>query len=115
MTPAAAIAMLDRQLAAHGQKVTVRRYTDPAHVDRPKVELVDIPAFVRAVSADEIVGDVKATCSKVILSPTDISTFWPLRDSDKVVIDDRERAVLAPVKPFKMANTLVRCELTVAG
>lgn len=115
MTPDTAIAMLDRQLAAHGQTVTVRRYTDPKDPERPKVELADIPAFVRAVSADVVAGDIKATGSKVTLSPTDISSFWPLTASDKIVIDGRERAVLAPVKPVMMADTLVRCDLMVSG
>lgn len=115
MTPNQAIAALDRQLAKHKQAVTIRRYTAPEDPLRPKVELVDVPAFVRAVSASEVVGDVKATASKVILSPTDIAGFWPLLPTDKVVIDGRERAVLQPVKPVKMADTLVRCELMVAG
>jgi hypothetical protein len=110
MTPTEAIAMLDDQLADTRQSVTVRRYTDPGHVDRPKVELADIPAFVRAVSADDLVGDIKATSSKVTLSPT----FWPLVDSDKIVIAGKERAVLL-VKPLFMADQLVRCDLMVAG
>lgn len=114
MTPEQAIGMLDRQLGAWGQAVVVRRYTDPKDVARPKVELVDVPAFVRAVSADDVVGDIKVTASRVTVSPSDIATFWPLLDSDKIVIDGRERAVQL-VKPIRMGSTLVRCDLVVAG
>jgi hypothetical protein len=113
MTPEHAIAALDRQLKAHGQTVMLRRYTGTGN-PRPKTDLADVPAFVRAVKADDLVGDIKQTSSKVILSPTDIMTLWPLKTGDKVVFDGVEREVEA-VKPIKLANTLVRCELVVAG
>lgn len=114
MTPAEAIGALDRQLARHGQKVTVRRYLAPSGDPRPKTELADINGFVRAVKADELVGDVKATSRNVTLSPTDILSLWPLDDSDKLVIDEMECAVQA-VKPKFLNNELVRCDLVVMG
>lgn len=114
MTPADAIGALDRQLAAHGQKVTVVRYTAPSGNPRPTVELVDINAFVRAVGSEDIAGDIKATSSKVTLSPTDIASFWPLLDSDKIKIAGKVRAVQL-VKPVMLANVLVRCNLMVSG
>lgn len=113
MTPDQAIGALDRQLAKHGQKVTLRRYTGTGN-PRPKTDLGNVPAFVRAVKADDLVGEVKQTSSKVTLSPTDITSLWPLKTSDKVLIDGTEREVMA-VKPVKLADTLVRCDLVVAG
>lgn len=114
MTPQEAISALDRQLAAHGQKITLRRYTASSGTPRPKTDLVNVPSFVRAVKADDLVGEVKQTSSKVTLSPTDIMSLWPLKTSDKVVIDGSEREIMA-VKPFKLADNLVRCDLVVAG
>lgn len=114
MTPDQSIAALDRQLAAHGQKVTLRRYTAPSGTPRPKTDLADTPSFVRAVKADDLVGEVKQTSSKVTLSPTNIMSLWPLKTSDKVLIDGTEREIMA-VKPIKLADTLVRCDLVVAG
>jgi hypothetical protein len=114
MTPDQALSSLDSQLAAHGQKITLRRYTAPSGTPRPKTELIDIPAFVRAVKADEIVGNIDATFSNVTLSPTDIILLWPIVKGDKLVIDGRERNVDLP-KPKKLGDVLVRCDLVVAG
>lgn len=114
MTPQQAIGALDVQLAAHGQSVTLRRYTAPSGSPRPKTELVGIRAFVRAVKADDVVGEIRQTSMKVTLSPTDMISFWPLKTSDKVVIDGTEREVQA-VKPVRLADALVRCDLVVTG
>lgn len=114
MTPQQAIGALDAQLAAHGQSVTLRRYTAPTGTPRPKTELVGIPAFVRAVKADEFVGIIDSTYSNVTLSPTYFLSMWPIVKGDKIVIDGRERNVEI-VKPVKLADALVRCNLVVAG
>lgn len=110
MTPAQAIAALDRQLAAHGQSVIHRRFTGSPRVptDTP------LRAFVRAVKEEEIVGEIKQTASKVIVSPTDTVSVWPIKESDVFVIDGKQRDI-SQVKPFKMDDELVRCELMVAG
>lgn len=113
MTPEQAIGALNRQLAKHGQKVTLRRYTGTGN-PRPKTDLADVPSFVRAVKADDLVGEIKQTSSKVTLSPSNIMSLWPLKTSDKVIIDGTEREVMA-VKPIKLADVLVRCDLVVAG
>lgn len=114
MTPAEAIGALDRQLSSHGQKVTVRRYTAPSGTPRPKTELVDVPAFVRAVKKEELVGNIDSTFSNVTLSPTNILSMWPIVKGDKLVIEGRERNVEI-VKPIKLGDAFVRCDLVVAG
>lgn len=115
MTPAAAIAMLDRQLAAHGQDVIVRRYAAATGNPRPKTD-VPARAFVRAVKAEELIGSIAQTSSNVVLSPstTGLSALLPLRTEDKIVIAGRERNVQV-VKPIEMAGTLVRIDVVVAG
>lgn len=112
-TPEEAIAQLDDALAKVGQTVTFRRYTAPSGSPRPKTDL-DMRAFVRAVKAEEFVGNVDHTFSAVSLSPTGFSPMWPIIKGDKIVIDGRERNVEV-VKPIRMNNALVRCNLMVAG
>jgi hypothetical protein len=121
MKPARAIAMLDRQLAAHGQTVTLRRPGTPA-------VSADLPAFVRGYKPQELVGAITQGDSEVTLSPTHIAeSGWPgalaqvdgtdaavPRKGDKVVIQGRLRNVEAAV-PIYLAGTLVRVNLTVRG
>jgi hypothetical protein len=114
MSPDQAVAMLDSQLAEHGELITLRRYTAPSGTPRPKTDLADIPAFVRAVKPEEFFGNVDSTFSNVTLSPTNFTPLWPLVKGDKVMIDGRERNV-EMVKPIKLGNVLVRCNLVVAG
>ncbi len=113
-SPSGAISRLDAALARRRQALTLRRYLAPSGTPRPMSELLNVPAFVRAVRADEIVGDIDSTFSNVTLSPTDIMTLWPIVKGDKLVIADRERNVEL-IKPIFMADILVRCDLVVAG
>ena len=113
MSPEHAIGALDRQMARHGQKVVLRRYTGTGN-SRTKTDLADVPAFVRAVKADDLVGEVKQTSLRVTVSPSNIMSLWPLKTSDKALIDGVEREIIA-VKPIKLADTLVRCDLVVTG
>jgi hypothetical protein len=114
MTPAETIAALDRQLAEHGETVIVRRYTSSSGTPRPKIDIEDVPAFVRAVKAEELVGEIDMTASVVALSPTGLSPLLPLKKGDKLVIQGRERNIELP-KPILVQNTLVRINLLVAG
>lgn len=113
MTPARAIAMLDSQLAQHGQTVVVRRYTAPGGNPRPKTDIT-VKGHVRAVRSDELVGDISATHSAVVVSPTGLAALLPLLKGDKVVVQGRERNVDLP-KPVLMKDELVRINLLVAG
>lgn len=114
MTPSAAIALLDHQLVAHGEKITVRRYTAPSGTPRPKTDIEDVPAFVRAIKAEELVGGIDMTASTVVLSPSGLSALLPLKKGDKVVIQGRERNIELPKLIF-MQDVLVRINLLVAG
>lgn len=113
MTPARAIAMLDSQIRRHGEDIIVRRYTAPTGSPRPKID-VAARAFVRAVKADALVGDIKQTHSDVTVSPTGIAALLPLRTGDKLVIQGKERDVTS-AKPVLVAGVLARIDLLVAG
>jgi hypothetical protein len=114
MTPAQLIADLDAALARTGETVIVRRYTAPSGAPRPKTDVTGLKASVRAVKADDLVGDVKQTHSKAVLSPTGLSALLPLVKGDKLVIQGRERNIDLP-KPIYVQDTLVRLVLFVAG
>jgi hypothetical protein len=114
MTPAQAIAALDRQLAAHGDPVVLRRYTDPEDPARPKVDL-PLRGFVRPGKAPEnLVGDIDQEYWDVAISPTDFAPMWPIVKGDKIVIDGAECNIELP-KPIKIQGELVRCNIVAAG
>lgn len=113
-TPAGAIARLDQSLRRRGEDVIVRRYTSTAGDPRPKIDTPPLRAFVRAVKAEEMVGDIKATHSAIVLSPTGLAALLPLVKGDKVVVQGRERNVDLP-KPILLDNQVVRINLMVAG
>ena len=107
MTPAAAIALLDRNVEQHGQTVILRRgATD-----------LSILAFVRDFRPDEIVGGIAQGDSNVVVSPTQIAGS-PFAESilrnDKVVIRGRVRNVQS-ADPILIADQLVRINLQVRG
>lgn len=129
MTPAAAIAALDRQLAAHGEDIAITRVVKRDGVN--VTESITCRAFVKSVSADEIAGKITAEDLKVIISPTQIvAAGWPGTDeniisgnnvdqrvpksSDKVVVQGRPREIRAP-KPKLMNGVWVRSDMVVAG
>jgi formylmethanofuran dehydrogenase subunit D len=106
MTPAAAIAMLDRQLSAHGQTVTVK--------NRDASVSASVRAHVRVAKEDEIAGLRQQVWWKVILSPTGLSALLPIKKGFSVTIEDTERAVELAA-PIRMDDVLVRIDLMVAG
>jgi len=114
MTPAEAIASLDASLKANGARISVYRYIGAVGKDAPKNQVTDVPAFVRAVSADQLVGNIDQTGLNIILSPTLLADLLPLKKGDKLLIDGRERNIEL-VKPIHMQTTLVRINLVVIG
>ncbi|WP_336799572.1 hypothetical protein [Kaistia sp. MMO-174] len=108
MTPDAAIAMLDRTVARHGQTVILRRATD------------DLTArgFVRDYKPEEIVGGIAQGDTNIALSPTQIAGSQfdaaPIRRNDKVVIRGRVRNVEA-ADFLLIDDRLVRINLQVRG
>lgn len=113
MTPTQIIANLDASLSRVGETVTVRRWTAPTGTPRPKTD-VSVNASVRAVKADELVGDLDMTASVAVLSPTGLSSLLPLKKGDKLVIQGRERNIELP-KPIYVGGTLVRINVMVSG
>lgn len=111
MTPASAIAMLDRQLAAHGETVTLRRpVANAAAIE------VDVLAFVRGYRPDELAGGIQQGDSEVVLSPTSLVAPWPdlPKRLDKVLIDGRLRNV-EMANAVRIAGEVVRINLMVRG
>lgn len=115
MNPSAAIAMLDRQLAAHGQAVTLRRpagtgagvtFTDAA-----------VNAFVRGYAPAELVGGIAEGDTQVTVSPTALAALsWPVppKRHDKIVVSGRTCEVMA-VAPVWMGGSVVRYDIRVRG
>ena len=68
MTPAVAIAMLDRQICDHGQPVSFRRGTQPQ---------VSASGFVSGFKPEELVGMVEQADRQITLSPTVLGAFVP--------------------------------------
>ncbi len=114
MTPAAAIASLDRQLAQHGQSVTLRRLVP----NEPDAVEHATRAFVRNYRPQEVTGGITIGSSNVVLSPTGLagSAFAAElpKVTDKVVILGRPRNIMA-TEPVVIADVLVRINLVVAG
>jgi hypothetical protein len=113
-SPSSLIADLDAALADAGSAITIRRYTAPSGTPRPKVDIDNVPAAVRAIHADELAEGIDQTASKVVVSPTGLAALLPLKKGDKAVIDGRERNIELP-KPISVQGVLVRVDLLVAG
>jgi hypothetical protein len=134
MTPAEATAMLRRQLAAHGQDVTLQRVTQGAGGTQIKYK-VECRAFVRGYRPDELVGGILQGDSKVTLSAAEIEEQgWPGPQSSKVPVgqDLSKQDMRVPRKgddiyiagklrnvevgvPIYLDNVLVRIELMARG
>lgn len=120
LTPAAAIADLDAQLATDGHDIVVQRVTGGTTV----AQAVTMRAFVRGYQPQELVNGITQQDAKVILSPTGLATFnsgaaagldvkVPIK-GNKMVINGKTRSVEAAVGIY-MAGTLVRVEARVLG
>ena len=110
MTPAAAIAQLDRQLAQHGQPVTLRR---PGATDTD----VALTAFVRVAKVDPLAQGVDAAQAgtMVVLSPTGFGS-WPAPPArgDQLLIAGRLVHV-DEAEVVRMGASVVRYNRWVAG
>lgn len=108
MTPASAIASLDRQLSEHGQDVILR-------TGNTTVGQVTVRAFVRGYKPEELVGLIKQGDKRVTISSTGLGAFGELRDSQIVVVDGRPRAIQGEPEFIRLAGVLVRVNMTVRG
>ncbi|UDF29385.1 UNVERIFIED_ORG: hypothetical protein LHK14_18005 [Roseateles sp. XES5] len=116
ITPAEAIAELDRSLAEAGEDVILRRYTAASGNPRPKIDIL-VRAFVRPVDAldvKELVGNLATPYFEVVVSPTGAGAILPLVRGDKILVEGRERNIELP-RPVRLQNVLVRMKPLVAG
>jgi hypothetical protein len=129
MTPETAIAMLRRQILAHGQNVRLERVTQGPSGTQIIYKL-NVRAFVRGYHPDELVGGIIQGDAKVTLSAAEIEAQgWPGPNSsttptkqdrrvpikgDDVWIAGRKRNIENAV-PFYLNGELVRIELNTRG
>jgi hypothetical protein len=108
MTPRQALAILDRQIAAHGEDVTLRRIGSPDVTQAAR-------AFVRQATAEELAPgtDAAQAATVVVLSPSSISAFPPER-GDRVEFAGRS-AYVEQAEPVRMGAEIVRYDLRVTG
>ena len=119
MTPAAAIAALDRQLRRHGHDAVLRRSTWSG-TTRTTAD-VAVRIKLRGYAPDELVSGITQGDSEVVMSPTQINAAgWPSgapeppKAGDTLVSAGRARAVIA-AEPIYLGGELVRINLQVRG
>jgi len=128
VTPENAIASLDRQIAQHGQKITLTRVTGVANQAKFTATM---RAIVRGYQPKELIGTIAQGDTKVILSVTDIEVArWPgpkvsnpmapkidprvPLKSDPMVIEGVSRTIQAAA-PFYIDGKLIKVEIQVRG
>jgi hypothetical protein len=109
MTPAAAIAMLDRQLAAHGRSVTLVR-------SGGVLANLTCRAIVRDFKPVEFIGSIKQGDRLAILSPTPLTPAGWLepKEGDRLLVDGAWHRVQAPDR-IAVNDVVVRIELHLRG
>jgi hypothetical protein len=105
MRSSEAIAMLDRQIAQHGQTLKFKRGA---------AALFDMRGFVRGFKPSELVGTLKQGDRQIVLSPSTLGAFGVPRAMDKVVLTDGS-ATVQSVEPVRMNDVLVRVNAVVRG
>lgn len=101
MTPARAIAQLDRQMAKYGQVINFKRVaTTQAAV-----------GFVRGYKAEQLVGMITQKDREVIVSPTSLGSFQP-RENDDFNTGGKVGKVTA-AESIQIGATIVRWNLRV--
>lgn len=104
MTPTSAIAMLDRQIAAHGQEVSFRKADGSA--------TLVARGFIRGYKPDQLVGLIQEGDRQVVLSPSDLGAFGAPANQDLVSIND-EVGTVQSVSQTHINDTLVRLDVRV--
>lgn len=101
MTPAQAIAMLDRQIGQHGQAITFRRVS---------VEQGG-QGFVRGYKPEQLVGLITQQDREVIVSPSSLGAFAP-RANDDFSAGGMLGKVMA-AEPIQIGAVIVRWNIRV--
>ncbi|WP_455296501.1 hypothetical protein [Brucella pituitosa] len=108
MTPAHAIAKLQRQLARHGQNVDLRKVVN----GQQSAVVIAQRAFVRGYKPDELVGPIQQGDKSVVVLP-DVITVT-LKKGDKIVIAGAAVNVEA-AEIVRMNDVAVRVNVRVRG
>jgi len=108
MTPTQAIAMLDEQLADHGEDIALRHMAAGAAASTETVR-----AFVRGYKPDEVVGAMQQGDGKIAISPTGLVA--PPKFNDKTVIGGSKVRNVQGVEEILLAGVIVRYNLQVRG
>ncbi|MCF1744732.1 hypothetical protein [Paradevosia shaoguanensis] len=103
MTPEYAIAVLDRQIAAHGQPLALRRGTGAQHNAR---------GFIRGYKPDELIGLVSQADRNVTISPSSLGAYGLPKAQDDFS-SNGQRGKVEDVEPIHIGETLVRVNLRV--
>lgn len=108
MTPDQAIGALDRQLAKHGQTITLRKGNT--------IEgQVSVKAFVRGVTADDLTANITQTDKKVTLSPTGLEAFGIPGANTIVKDDDGQGAIIGKPEIIRLNDVIVRINMVIKG
>lgn len=115
MTPAQAIAALDRALKAGGGSISLQRLASPGNTVTASA---NCPAIVRGYRADELTGGIQQGWSEAIISPASLSIFLgptvlPAK-GDRAVIGGKTR-IIESVEPIELAGAVVKIVITVKG
>ncbi|MGH6773116.1 hypothetical protein [Brucella tritici] len=108
MTPAHAIAKLERQLVRHGQNVDLRKMAGGAI----ESEVKGVRAFVRGFKPDELVGPIEQGDRNIVLLPE--ATALALKKGYKIVIAGTVTSVES-VEFVRMTDVPVRVNVRVRG
>ncbi|MFC7067545.1 hypothetical protein [Brucella rhizosphaerae] len=108
MTPAHAIAKLQRQLVAHGQNVDLRKIAS----GQTQSEALAQRAFVRGYKPEELVGQIQQGDRNVVLLPD--AAAIALKKGDKVVIAGAA-ANVEVAEIVRMDDVPVRVNVRVRG
>lgn len=104
MTPEHAIAMLDRQIAAHGQPLALRRGNGGAQHNAR--------GFVRGYKPDELIGLVSQADRNVTISPSSLGAYGLPKALDEFS-SNGQRGKVEDVEPIHIGETLVRVNMRV--
>lgn len=117
MTPAAARSALRRQIAQHGEAVTVRRYSGTGEA-RSSADYATT-GRVTGYLPDQLAGNLQQGDRKVIMAYEDLAATaiaLPLLITDKLVLRGKELAIKAlDDNTRRLAGEIIAYEIGVAG
>lgn len=103
MTPVAAIASLDRQIAKHGQAIAFRRGATQQAAT----------GFVRGYRAEQLVGLITQADREVIVSPSTLGTFHPRENDDFSITAGGKLGKVMSADIVHIGSTAVRWNIRV--